>query len=210
MHAMQYEKTRLATKSADIVISPDVSRIGSFEFAKGVSVTVALTQKTTTFNPVANETGTVSSTGDRDTSRTVAGDSESNVGYRAFWSFDLYSLRGTDVKDAKLTFTTRLVAGEPFSKTTGLGGLHILAVRYQPGQLPNFSPDTYSEPASIMWQPPTEDIDVTKLVRNIGLGISASDRLQVEASFIHETNGNYIAEYVEWLSVILTVTYAKK
>ena len=34
MHAMQYEKARLATKSADIVTYPDVSQIGSFEFSK--------------------------------------------------------------------------------------------------------------------------------------------------------------------------------
>jgi len=34
-HAMQYEKVRLASKSADIVISPDVSRIGTFGFHNG-------------------------------------------------------------------------------------------------------------------------------------------------------------------------------
>jgi len=33
--AMQYEKVRLATKSADIVINPDVSHIGTFGFHKG-------------------------------------------------------------------------------------------------------------------------------------------------------------------------------
>ena len=111
----------------------------------------------------------------------------------------------------KLTFTTKgAVVGEPFDKNTGLGGLHIVAVRYEQGHLPAFAPEIYSELASVMWEPPTEDIDVTKLVRNIGLGLSASDRLQVEASFIHQTNGNHIAEYVEWLSAVLTVTYAEK
>ena len=34
-HAMQYEKIRLATKSADIIINPDVSRIGTFGFYRG-------------------------------------------------------------------------------------------------------------------------------------------------------------------------------
>ncbi len=33
-HAMQYEKVRLASKSADIVINPDVSHIGTFGFHK--------------------------------------------------------------------------------------------------------------------------------------------------------------------------------
>ena len=179
--------------------------------AADVSVAVSLTQKTATFTPVASETGTVSSTGDKDTSRTVAGDSDNNVGYRAFWSFDLYSLRGTDVKDAKLTFTTENVVGEvsPFDKSTGLGGLHISAVRYEPGQLPNFNPDKYSELAPVMWKPPTV-LDVTKLVSNIGKGISASDYLQVEAWFLQQTNGNHIGQYVKWRSVTLTVTYAEK
>lgn len=157
-----------------------------------------------------NETGTVSSTGDKDTSRTIAGDKVDNIGYRAFWSFDLYSLRGTEVKDAKLTFTMkREPVGEPFHKITGLGGLHIFAVHYEPGQLPNFSPEEYSELHPDIWQLPTV-IDVTDLVSKIGQRISASDRLQIEASFIHETNGNYIAEYVEWLRVTLTVTYAER
>jgi NTE family protein len=35
IHAMQYEKIRLASKSADIVINPDVSHIGTFGFHKG-------------------------------------------------------------------------------------------------------------------------------------------------------------------------------
>jgi NTE family protein len=35
MHAMQYEKTRLAMKSADIIICPDVGHVGAFDFLKG-------------------------------------------------------------------------------------------------------------------------------------------------------------------------------
>lgn len=35
MYAMQYEKIRLSTKFADIVINPDVSRIGAFGFHRG-------------------------------------------------------------------------------------------------------------------------------------------------------------------------------
>ncbi len=177
--------------------------------AGDVSVTVLIPAKTVSFNPVLNETGTVSSTGDKDTSRTIAGDKVDNIGYRTFWSFDLYSLRGTDVKDAKLTFTTKQVVGEPFDKNTGLAGLRLWQVRYEPGQLPDFATAPYSELALVMWEPPTV-IDVTKLASNIGRGISASDRLQIEASFIHKTNGNHIAEYVEWEKVTLTVTYAER
>ena len=178
--------------------------------AADVSVTVVLTEKTETFTPVPSETGTVSSKGDKDTSRAIAGDDANNIGYHAFWSFNLYSLRGTEVKDAKLTFTMkREPVGEPFHKITGLGGLHIFAVRYEPGQLPNFSPEEYSELHPDIWQLPTV-IDVTDLVSKIGQRISVSDRLQIEASFMNQTNGNHIRDYVEWETVTLTVTYAEK
>ena len=175
----------------------------------GVSVTVASTQKTVTLDPVAEETGTVSRSGDKDTSRTKAGDSDTNEGYYSFWSFNLYRLRGTDVKDAKLSFTTKKVGGEPFAKITGLGGLHLYRVSYEPGQLPNFDiPKThYKELTSVMWELPG-DIDVTRVVSNITKG--TSDRLQVAAGFRDITNGNNIADYIEWRSVILTVTYGEK
>lgn len=179
--------------------------------AGDVSVSVVLTEKTETFTPESSETGTVSSKGDKDTLRTMAGDDANNDGYHAFWSFDLYSLRGTDVKDAKLSFTTKQVVGKPFDKKTGLGlgGLHIFAVRYEPGQLPDFSPEEYSELHPDIWQLPTV-IDVTDLVSKIGQRISASDRLQIEASFMNQTNGNHSRDYVEWEKVTLTVTYAER
>jgi hypothetical protein len=178
--------------------------------AADVSVAVVPTEQTTTFTPVPAETGKVSSEGDKDVSRMIAGDDGNNIAYHAFWSFDLYSLRGTDVKDAKLTLSTKEVVGEPFHKNTGLNGLRIAAVRYEEGHLPIFAPEIYSELSPIMWEAPAKDIDVTKLVRSIGLRLSASDRLQVEALFIHETNANYVADHVEWLSATLTVTYTRE
>jgi len=177
--------------------------------ARSVSPTVALAQQTVTFNPEASETGTVSRSGDKDTSKTMAGDSDTDESYRAFWSFDTYSLRGTDIRDAKLTFTTKNVVGKPFLKgATGLDGLHLWRVYYGKGRLPSFNIEhSYAELTSIMWEPPTI-IDVTKVVRNIAQG--TSDRLQLEASFMRITNDNHVADYIEWSSVTLTVTYAKK
>ena len=174
-----------------------------------VSITVALTQKTETLNPIAKETGVVSSNGDKNTSITKAGDSEANEGYRAFWSFDLYKLRGADIKEAKLTFTTKKEAGKPFDKITGLGGLHLYRVSYDPGQLPDFdiSITHYKELTSVMWEPPGE-IDVTRVISSIATG--TSDRLQLEARFRDIKNGNHVADYVEWKKVTLTVTYTEK
>ncbi len=173
-----------------------------------VSVTVALVQQTVTFTPVANETGTVSRSGDKDTSRTRAGDSDKSESYHAFWSFDTYSLRSADIKDAKLSFTTKKVGGVPFDRNTGLQGLHLWRVCYEKGQLPKFNIEhPYAEITAVMWEPPTV-VDVTKVVRNIAQG--TSDRVQVEACFLRVTNDNCTADYVEWSSVTLTVTYAKE
>ncbi len=176
-----------------------------------VSVSVVLTEKTETFTPVPNETGTVSSTG-RHYTFTKAGDDANNIGYRAFWSFDLYSLRGTEVKDAKLTFTTKKVVSDPspFAKGhEGLRGLHLWQIRDDTvGDLPGYYSDWERELAPIMWEPP-EVIDVTEEVSRIGKGLSPR-RLQLRADFTSKTNGNCIEQYIEWHSVTLTVTYAEK
>ena len=163
-----------------------------------------------TFTPLASETGTVTSGGDRDTSRTIAGDSKANKGYRAFWSFDLHNLRGTDVKEAQLTFTTKDVVGDPFRVPTGLRGLHIWQIRSEAGRLPDYLTDPVKElTEQVIFEPP-EVIHVTTIVRNIGAGLSPSDRLRLMAGFQYESNHNSLAEYVEWCSVTLTVTYARK
>jgi len=190
-----------------ITVTVDDGKGGQNVAKVNVVVSSASTQETKTFNPVPKETGTVSSTGDKDTARTRAGDDEKNVGYRAFWSFDLYSLRGTDVKEATLTFTKKKIVNYPFADTiNGLHGFSLVVVRTDPGHLPNFDVPKYKDATSTMWQPPIT-IDVTNFVRNIGQGISTTDRLQFEAKFFDETNGNHNDEYIEWEKVILTVTY---
>jgi len=176
-----------------------------------VSVAAERTVMTKTFTPVANETGTVTSDRDRDTSRTMAGDSEANEGYRAFWSFDLYSLRSTDVREAKLTFTTKKVVGDPdpFAKgSDGLHGLYIWRIYADPGELPEYgvSDPREKELAPLMWGPP-EVIDVTEEVARIAGGLSPSDRFQVRAGFQSKTNGTSTTQYIEWDSVTMTVTY---
>ncbi|MFW6150319.1 MAG: hypothetical protein ACOC6A_02175, partial [Chloroflexota bacterium] len=55
-----------------------------------------------------------------------------------------------------------------------------------------------------------EEIDVTNIVRKIGLGLAGSDRLEVMAEFQVNTNSNCLAEYIEWERVTVTVTYAER
>ncbi len=175
-----------------------------------VAVTVATATKTVTINIVQEETGSVDSTGDKDNSKTRAGDDDKNVGYRAFWSFNIWSLNGTEVKDAKLIFTTRSISGNPFL-TTGaesLGGLKLWTARYA-DKLPDFNTTGSQLQKAIMssYEPPTV-IDVTPEVVN--LVQAGATRFQVEALFEKIKNGNNKAEWIEWSEVKLEVTYTEQ
>jgi hypothetical protein len=162
--------------------------------------------KTVTITPVAEETGTVSSDGDRDNSRTLAGDDDKNIGYCAFWSFDVWSLAGKSIQSASLKFTTRAIAGNPFPSTTGLGGLRMWKVTYG-DKLPKFQ---YTGSSLInvplLSSQPTV-LDVTQDVANVAA--AAATRFQAEALFMKVTNGNHVAEFIEWSEVVLEVTYSE-
>jgi len=178
--------------------------------AEQVSVTVSIAQKMVTLNPVAGESGTVTSKGEKDTSRLKAGDNEDNVGYHAFFSFDITQLQGSKVKDAKLTFTTNDVPGTPFSKEpgVGLGGLKLYRVRGEQGKLPdyNIQGTQLAKAIQVIWEPPTV-IDVTPEVTSAVLGPGVVIHVQFEASCVLKTNGNHLADYIDWAFVTLTVTY---
>jgi len=184
---------------------------------KSISVSVTKTEMTKTFTPIAKETGTVSSEGDKDTSRTWAGDDADNIGYRAFWSYDLYEVRGTEVKEAKLEFTTKFMEADPFlnKQTTGLRGLYLWQIEDDSGKLPDY----YTEPVKILkvsgddeiWNSPPESVDITEIVKNIGKGTRSNTKFQLMARFVVDTsNGTSFAEWLEWQKVVLVVSYAIK
>jgi hypothetical protein len=172
-----------------------------------VMVTVATSTNTVTISPVAQETGTVDSGGDKDNSRTLAGDDDKNIGYHAYWSYDVFSLAGKNIQNATLRFTTRSVVGDPFSSVTGLAGLRFWKVTYG-DKLPSFA-YTGSNLIRVPVQTtaPTA-IDVTQEIANVAAG--AITRFQVEALFLKTTNGNNVAEFIEWSDAVLEVTYSEK
>jgi hypothetical protein len=168
-----------------------------------IIVKVSGVERTVTLSPIAEETGTVSSDGDKDNSRTIAGDDENNIGYRAFWSFDISSLQGAKVESAKLGFGKTIVRGDPFPSTTGLGGLWIWRVDYG-DKLPSFTrAGTQLQNQRLLHEQPIE-IDVTPEV------VASNNRFQLEAAFLKPTNGNSVAEFIEWSDVTITVTYSEK
>ena len=170
------------------------------------------------FAPVMLESGTVSSDGTGTNSRTKAGDDDENNGYRAFWTYDLYRLRGTEIVEATLVYQTGFVAASqqaldennPFNEPRGLGTLNIYQVRFDPGGLPSYDIDPLSQLTDTgLWRPPIE-IDATSAARRIGDGVATDDRLQVMAAFQRDSNKNMFAEYISWDSVILRVSYIEK
>lgn len=193
-------------KGGDFSITVIVSDGKGGETTGNVMVTVSAATRTVTIYPVAEETGTVRSDGYRDTSRTMAGDDEKDFGYCAFWSFDIWSLVGNDVKDAKLHFTTPRIAGVPFPSTTGLNGLRLWKVRYG-DTLPEFQFTGGGLSVPTFMKPPTV-VDVTQEVAHVV--DAAATRFQVEALFMRTTNGNGVAEWIEWSEVTLEVTYSEK
>jgi len=178
------------------------------ETTGNVMVVVSAATRTVTLVPVEQETGTVDSNGDKDTSRTRAGDDEKNIGYCAFWSFDIWSLQGNKIQNAKLKFTTRSIAGDPFPHTTGLKGLRLWHVRYG-NKLPEFwfTGTKLDNAYAILMKPPIE-IDVTPEVNHMVQ--AAGTRFQIEALFMKKTKSNDVAQWIDWSDVILVVTYSEK
>lgn len=171
-----------------------------------VMVAVAAAVRTVTLTPVAEETGTVGSDGDKDNSRTLAGDDGDNIGYCAFWSFDVWSVAGKNIQNANLKFTTRQIAGDPFPATTGLGGLRLWKVTYGDKLPKAYYTGGPLQHSTLLASPPTV-VDVTPEIALIAE--KAITRFQVEALFYKVTNGNSVAEWIEWSEVVLEITYSE-
>jgi len=175
-----------------------------------VTVTVLPLTTTITLNPVPAESGTVNQKNATDDSIYRAGDDELNVGYRAFWSFDISSLAHKDIRSANLKFTTKRVVGSPFAHNkppVGLGGLWLWKDTYG-STLPVFGyVGAKLSGTGLMYDPPT----VIDVATDISIPVYyATSRFQIEALFNNVSNGNNTQDNIEWSSVVLEVTYANK
>ncbi len=166
------------------------------------------------FSPIPAATGTVVMNGASDTSRTIAGDNTDNETFRAFWSFDLSKIRSTDVQQATLQFTHKETVGDPFrldNLNLGLGIIRVWLVQYDQERLPKYGRESIREvdllTTESLRESPTE-FDLTLYVARIGERVASDDLVQVMAGFQRNTNNDHKADYVEWESVVLTVTYA--
>jgi len=194
-------------KDGNFNVTVTVSDGKGAETTGTVMIAVSAAQRTVTLYPVEQETGTVTPS-DKDRSRTRAGDDKDDVGYCAFWSFDIWSLVGNNIQNAKLKLGTPTIAGDPFHRGTGLGGLRFWRVNYGEN-LPKFQfTGTKLDNQQAVAVGPVTEIDVTPDVAYCVQ--AASTRFQVEALFMKGTNGNQVAEWIEWNNVELEVTYSEK
>jgi hypothetical protein len=174
-----------------------------------VTVSVIGPTKTVTLNLVASETGTVNQNNATDYSRTRAGDNAQHLGLRAFWSFAISNLGDKDIQNASLKFTTGSITGDPFAyePPSGLGGLWLWQATYG-DSLPEYGHvGSKLMNAGLMYQPP-DVIDVTTPVKL--LSSHGANRFQVEALFTRASNSDSNADYIDWSSVVLEVTYSAR
>jgi hypothetical protein len=190
-------------KNGDISVTCTVSDGKGAESKQTILVNVSPSSNEITIKQVRPESGTVSSTGDKDTTRYRAGDDEKNLTHRAFFSFDIFSLNKTNVRQARLKFGQGRITGDPFN---ALAGLRLWKVNYGDG-LPdyNITGDNIYAAGALLTSSPNE-IDVTNEIRN--LVAAGASRLQLEALFYNKSNGNNAIDYIEWPEATLLVTFA--
>ena len=190
-------------KNGDISIICTVSDGKGGEAKQTILVNVSPSSNDITIRLVRLESGTVSSTGDKDTTRYRAGDDEKNLTYRAFFSFDIFGLNKTNVRQAKLKFGPGRITGDPFKS---LGGLRLWKVNYGEG-LPdyNITGDNFYTAGALFNSTPNE-VDVTTEITN--LVAAGAGRLQLEALFYRASNGNNSIDYVEWPDLTLLISFA--
>jgi hypothetical protein len=200
-----------STKAADYSIFVTVSDGKGAETKQELVVPVAGLSSAQTFSLVKQESGTVSSDGDRDNTVYKAGDSEQNIGYRAFFSYNILPLAGMDIKQATLQFVgTTVVGSDPFDPVTGVGGFQLRSFSYG-STLPKFNVEGGGqlERAETYLNKTLSTVDVTpEMVNAI---YNQLPRFQVEAGFMKRvTNGNNVAQFIQWSDVVLEITASPK
>jgi len=190
------------SKAGEFGITCVVSDGKGAEAKQMIKIPVGTASADITINIVKQESGTVSSTGDKDTTRYRVGDDANGVTYRTFFSYDIFSLNNTNVRIAKLKFWPGKVTGDPFNN---LEGIRIWQVNYGEG-LPDYNVtgnNIYAAGALLRSSP--NELDVTPEMRE--LISSGANRFQIEALFYKATSSNGAIDNIEWPNVTLMISF---
>ena len=189
-------------KSGDFGITCVASDGKGGEAKQTITIKVSPAGSDISISLTKQESGTVSSTGEKDTNRYRSGDDGANLTYRAFFTYDIFSLNKTNVKQAKIKFAPGKITGDPFG---GLTGVRIWKVSYG-GGLPdyNVTGDNLYYAGGLLTSAPNE-VDVTPEIKS--LIAAGADKFQFEALFYKASNSNNSIDNIEWPDVTLLVTF---
>ena len=199
------------SKNGNFSIFVTVSDGKGAETRQELVIPVAAPTGVQTLNLVKTESGTVSSDGDKELGLYRAGDDDKDIGYRSFLSFNIFPLWNMEIKQAKLKFIGGKVVGDdPWDPVTGIGNFQVRRVSYGE-KLPPFA---FVDGGPVERDPSFnnkqfDEVDVTpELINNV---TNRLERAQFEVGFMKKaTNGNHIAQYIQWSDVVLEVTAAQK
>jgi hypothetical protein len=172
---------------------------------KTIAITVQTPSNSVTLSQTASESGTVASSTDVTTGYYRTGDDENNNGLRAFFSFDLSSLKNATVNSATLSFNVKGTIGNPFSITPPL--LYVQPVFYGPRALKGSDYDVSASGADIN-KPDSKAPGEYNVTGPVNDAVS-SGRYQIRVKFNGNTNSNKVADYVEFSGATLKITFQK-
>lgn len=168
-----------------------------------ISITVQNPTTAVTLTPVAAESGSVDSNGGISTSY-IVGDSDTDAGVMAYFSFDISGLAGADIKSATLTFTPQGTTGNPWFVPPFL---YVEQVDYGTRAIKagDFNmTTTYSQMGKYDSQVPGP-IDVQfRLTQML-----SKSRFQVRLRMASNSNFNKMADVLQFAKAEIAVTYIK-
>ena len=153
-------------------------------------------------SPVAAETGAVYKDGTVSPGFKSAGDTSGNVAIRCYFSYDLSGLAGKEVTNARLNLAVNSLVRDPFGH---LGGLWVAKVNYGLGALQAADYNLIGVALAPAFGAVPGEIEVTSIVKGAVLG--GTPRFQTRVSFASETNGDNLADYVNFSNAVMTITY---
>lgn len=167
-------------------------------------IVVQIPEVTVILTPLPDESGSIYYNGDIITSFRI-GDNADNVGVRPYFSFDITELTGAEIKEAKLTFTAKETVGNPWFVPPHL---YVDDVKYGAGALQ--AADFHLEGTQIerFTSSPPGEVDAYLRLTN-ALRPPVKPRLQIRLRLATDNNQDNDADYIEFTTAELTVTYIK-
>jgi len=173
---------------------------------KQLTIIVGSPPITILLEPIQGESGSVYSTGDLVPCCWLVGDNAENNGVRAFFSFDITALTLADIKEAKLTFDTKEIVGNPWHIHAFL---FVEQVDYGERPLQGGDFDIKGQELAKFSASPPGQVDVALPLARL-LRPPFKHRFQMRLRLGQNTTYNNEEDYISFSGAAINVTYVKK